>query len=71
MSATESRKDVLNGVVVFKGTRVPVRNLFEYLVAGESIKDFMEDFPTVSFEQIREVLLRAEIAIEKEDEKAV
>ncbi len=70
MSATESRKDILNGVVVFKGTRVPVRNLFEYLVAGESIKDFMEDFPTVSFEQIREVLLRAEIAIEKEDEKA-
>ncbi len=70
MSATESRKDILNGVVVFKGTRVPVRNLFEYLVAGESIKDFMEDFPTVSFEQIREVLLRAEIAIEKEDKKA-
>ena len=70
MSATESRKDVLNGTVVFKGTRVPVRNLFEYLVAGESIKDFLKDFPTVSFEQIREVLLRAEIAIEKEDEKA-
>ncbi len=70
MPATESRKDVLNGVVVFKGTRVPVRNLFEYLVAGESIKDFMKDFPTVSFEQIRQVLLRAEIAIEKEDAQA-
>ena len=70
MPATESRKDVLNGVVVFKGTRVPVRNLFEYLVAGESIKDFMKDFPTVSFEQIRQVLLRAEIAIEKEDDQA-
>jgi uncharacterized protein (DUF433 family) len=30
----------------------------------------MKDFPTVSFEQIREVLMRAEIAIEKEDGKA-
>ena len=70
MAATESRPDILGGILVFKGTRVPVRNLFDYLVAGESIKDFMKDFPTVSFEQIREVLMRAEIAIEKEDGKA-
>ncbi|WP_456380303.1 DUF433 domain-containing protein [Hydrogenimonas sp.] len=70
MAATESRPDILGGILVFKGTRVPIRNLFDYLVAGESIKDFMKDFPTVSFEQIREVLMRAEIAIEKEDGKA-
>jgi len=40
----------------FGGTRVPVRNLFDYLLAGENIKDFLEDFPTVSFEQIRYIL---------------
>ena len=64
MSTIESNKDVLNGVSVFKGTRVPVRNLFDYLVAGETIKDFLEDFPTVSFEQVRHILQSAEVAIE-------
>lgn len=64
MSAIESNEDVLNGVSVFKGTRVPVRNLFDYLIAGENVKDFLKDFPTVSFEQIRLVLQSAEVAIE-------
>jgi len=52
--------------LVFKGTRVPVRNLFDYLLAGENIKDFLEDFPTVSFEQIRYVLQSAEVSIQRE-----
>jgi uncharacterized protein (DUF433 family) len=47
---------ILGGVLVFKSTRVPVRNLFDYLMAGDSVKDFLEDFPTVSFEQVRHVL---------------
>ena len=41
---------------VLTSTRAPVRNLFDYLLAGDSVKDFLEDFPTVSFEQIRYVL---------------
>ena len=64
MSTIENNKDILGGISVFSGTRVPVRNLFDYLVAGESIKDFLEDFPTVSFEQVRHVLKSAEVAIE-------
>ncbi len=64
MSTIENTQDVLGGVSVFKGTRVPVRNLFDYLVAGESVKDFLVDFPTVSFEQVRHVLQSAEVAIE-------
>jgi uncharacterized protein (DUF433 family) len=64
MSAVEQNSDILDGVSVFRGTRVPVRNLFDYLVAGETVKDFLADFPTVSFEQIRHILHRAEIAIE-------
>ncbi len=53
MSVTEHDQEVLNGVMVFTNTRVPVRNLFDYLVAGETVKDFLEDFPTVSFDQVR------------------
>ncbi len=64
MTALENSKDRLSGVTVFKGTRVPVRNLFDYLIAGDSIKDFLEDFPTVSFEQVRFVLQKAEVSIE-------
>ena len=64
MSSIESNKDVLGGISVFLGTRVPVRNLFDYLVAGESVNDFLADFPTVSFEQIRHILQSAEVAIE-------
>ena len=66
MTAIESNPEVLNGLMVFKGTRVPVRNLFDYLVAGENIRDFLEDFPTVSFEQIRYVLQSAEVSIQKD-----
>ena len=64
MSTIENNKDILGGTLVFTGTRVPIRNLFDYLVAGESIKDFLDDFPTVSFEQIRHILQSAEVAIE-------
>ena len=66
MTAIESHADILNGLLVFKGTRVPVRNLFDYLLAGENIKDFLEDFPTVSFEQIRYILQSAEVSIQRE-----
>jgi len=64
MSAIESNKNILDGISIFKDTRVPVRNLFDYLVAGETVKDFLADFPTVSFEQVRQVLQSAEVAIE-------
>ncbi len=57
--------DLLGGIPVFRGTRVPVRNLFDYIVNGSSIKDFLEDFPTVSFEQIRQVLQAAEVHMEE------
>ena len=64
MPMIESKKDVLNGALVFSGTRVPVRNLFDYFVAGDTVKDFFEDFSTVSFEQVRHLLQSAEVAIE-------
>ena len=42
--------DILGGVPVFRGTRVPVQTIFDYLEAGETLEDFLEGFPTVSRE---------------------
>lgn len=46
----------MSGVPCFKGTRVPVTNLFDYLEAGDSLGDFLTDFPTVTREQALGVL---------------
>lgn len=37
-------KNILGGIPVFTGTRVPIQNLFDYLEAGDNINDFLEDF---------------------------
>lgn len=42
---------VMNGALVFKGTRVPVEILIQHLTAGDSLEVFLEDFPTVAREQ--------------------
>lgn len=44
--------EILGGTPVFAGTRVPVRTLFEHLAAGDSADDFLEDFPSVTPEQL-------------------
>jgi uncharacterized protein (DUF433 family) len=48
--------DILSGMPVFYGTRVPVQNLIDYLTTGETIDEFLDDFPTVSREQVVGVL---------------
>lgn len=55
-SAVERKLDKLGGAWVFKGTRVPVRALFENLQAGASIEDFLAWFPGVAAEQAKAVL---------------
>ena len=40
--------ELMHGAPVFRGTRVPVKTLFDYLENGESLDDFLEGFPTVS-----------------------
>lgn len=47
-----SSPDVLGGTPVFRGTRVPVQTLIEYLEGGQTIDDFLDGFPTVTREQI-------------------
>ncbi len=46
--AITSNPEVMHGVPVFRGTRVPVQTLFDYLEGGESLDDFLQGFPTVS-----------------------
>ena len=43
--------EILAGEPVFVGTRVPLRNLFDYLEAGDSLEVFLDAFPDVSKEQ--------------------
>lgn len=43
--------EVLGGTAVFSGTRVPVNNLIDYLESGDSLEQFLDDFPSVSREQ--------------------
>ena len=43
---------ILGGEPVFKGTRVPVKSLFDHLEAGDSIDDFLDGFPSVQREQV-------------------
>ena len=57
--------EILGGLPIFRGTRVPIRNLFDYLKRGGTVEEFLEDFPTVSFEQVRQVLQAAEVAVEE------
>ncbi|HET7117300.1 MAG TPA: DUF433 domain-containing protein [Hanamia sp.] len=51
--------NIQSGEPVFTNTRVPIKNLFDYLKAGHSIDDFLEDFPSVSKEQAIQVLSNA------------
>jgi len=43
-------RDILGGTPVFRGTRVPIQTLFDYLEAGETLEEFLQGFPTVSRE---------------------
>ncbi len=49
-------KEILSGVPVFSGTRVPVQTLLDYIEAGDSIDEFLEDFPTVKKTQVLKLL---------------
>jgi uncharacterized protein (DUF433 family) len=60
--------DILGGTPVFNGTRVPVKNLFDYLESGETIEIFLQDFETVSREQVLEVLELSEKLIQTSSE---
>ncbi len=53
---THRHPEILGGTPVFVGTRVPVRSLFDYLAGGDSLEEFLHQFPSVKREQTIAVL---------------
>jgi uncharacterized protein (DUF433 family) len=66
----ERDAEKLGGTPVFFGTRVPIKNLFDYLEAGDNLDVFLDDFPTVSREQSIGVLELFKIKLLEEYEVA-
>ncbi len=58
--------EVMSGTPVFRGTRVPVRLLFEYLSGGETLEFFLEGFPSVTRELALAALAEAGHALMRE-----
>ena len=56
--------EIMSGALCFTGTRVPVKNLFDYLEKTSSLEEFLEDFPTVSRERAVAVLEAAHEVLE-------
>ena len=57
-------QEILGGTPVFFGTRVPIKNLFDYLETGETIEGFLEDFEGVSRTQVVKLLEMSQKLIE-------
>ena len=49
-------EEILGGIPVFAGTRVPVQTLIDYLDQGQRLESFLEDFPTVGEDQVHQLL---------------
>jgi uncharacterized protein (DUF433 family) len=58
--SVEKRPEIQSGEYVFRGTRVPVRALFQNLEDGASVEEFLQWFPGVTRSQAEEVLKFAE-----------
>jgi uncharacterized protein (DUF433 family) len=63
-TVVHSDPEILGGTPVFVGTRVPFQNLIDYLVAGDSLDEFLRQFPTVTREQAQASLGLAREALE-------
>jgi uncharacterized protein (DUF433 family) len=68
-SLIETNPKKMSGTPVFRGTRVPIQNLFDCLEEGETINQFLDQFPTVTRSQVngilelsKERLLQSEVA---------
>jgi uncharacterized protein (DUF433 family) len=60
-------EDILGGTPVFAATRVPVQTLFDYLEGGDSLDEFLDDFPAVSREHAVKVLEKMKEAFLRRD----
>jgi len=62
-SVVHSDPEILGGTPVFVGTRVPFQTLLDYLEGGETLDEFLENFPTVTREQAIAALEQAKEAL--------
>jgi uncharacterized protein (DUF433 family) len=58
--------EVLGGTPVFRGTRVPFQSLLDYLEGGQTLNDFVDDFPTVTRETAIQALEHAKALVVSE-----
>jgi len=58
--------EILGGTPVFTGTRVPVKSLFDYIESGETLDEFLFNFPTVQKGQALQLLEIAKMLITKQ-----
>lgn len=65
VSAITIDPETMSGVPVFTGTRVPIQSLWDYLGTGETLDEFLENFPTVRREQALQVLALASELVNK------
>ncbi len=69
-SVTYRNSEVQGGVPVFRNTRVPIRTLFDFLEAGDSLEDFLTEFPSVTREQAVRAMEEAKEALLAEPDAA-
>lgn len=62
-SVIHTDPEILGGTPVFVGTRVPLKTLIDYLEGGHPLDEFLDDFPTVSREQVIAALDEAQEAL--------
>lgn len=63
--------NILGGIPVFTGTRVPVKTLFDYLKANHPLDDFLDDFPTVARRQAQQMIEVVQQQIQEPSYEAV
>lgn len=63
MNPVHSDPDIMGGALVFRGTRVPVKTLFEYIKEGDTLDEFLDQFPSVPRSLAIAVLDQAELAL--------
>ena len=56
MNPVKVDPEIMSGTPCFAGTRVPIKNLFDYLEHNHPLDEFLDDFPTVTREQVLAVL---------------
>jgi uncharacterized protein (DUF433 family) len=59
-------QETMGGTPVFSGTRVPIQALFDYIETGETLEEFLDNFPYVTHEQAIEVLEKAKLFLTTE-----